>query len=397
MLVLEMQKPRIESEVLEDDFGRFTIEPLERGWGYTLGNSMRRILLSSIPGAAINALLIEGVMHEFSTIEGVKEDTIEIALNLKGLILKMHEDGPVSLFVEAKGPKTVTGADIEAPGEVEVLNPEWKIATLNKEGVLKMEMIAERSHGYVPVERSRRDREAVGTIPLDAMYSPITRVSFKVTNCRVGQRTDYDKLILDVHTDGSIRPEEALSIAGTVLNDHVKLFSSLSDVEVETHPDPKPGPGAAKLEKSIDELELSVRALNCLHREGIRTVGELVERTEEDLLAMRNFGSRSIEELKERLAAEGLELKQGEPSASKPVQEEEPEGDFAQEGPEGEPEGAALDELEGLQVRVRNILLANGITTIDQLAGMEDGDLLAIPNIGEGVLANIREALKKRD
>ena len=312
-MVLEMQKPKIAVEELEDSFGRFTVEPLERGWGYTLGNSMRRILLSSIPGAAVNALLIDGVMHEFSTIPGVKEDTIEITLNLKGLVLSMQEDGPVSLYVDVKGPKTVTGADIEAPSGVEVLNPELKIATLNKEGKLKMEMIASRGRGYVPIERSKRERETVGTIPLDAMYSPITRVAFKVTNCRVGQRTDYDKLILDVHTDGSIKADDALSMAAKVLNEHINLFSSLSaDLEVKPFAEAEAGPLGAMLERSIDELELPVRALNCLHREQIRTVGELVERTEDDLLAMRNFGSRSIEEVKERLAVEGLELKKSE-------------------------------------------------------------------------------------
>jgi DNA-directed RNA polymerase subunit alpha len=312
-LVLEMQKPRISVEELKDDYGQFTMEPLERGWGYTLGNSMRRILLSSIPGAAVIALRIEGAVHEFSTIKGVKEDTIEIILNLKGLVLRMHEDGPVSIFIDAKGPKTVTAADIDAPSGVEILNPELKIATLNKEGKLKMEMVVARGRGYVPVERSAREREVVGTIPLDAMFSPVTRVSYKVTNCRVGQRTDYDKLILDVHTDGSIKADEAVTMAAKVLIEHIALFSSLSgDLEVKPFAEAETGPGGPMRDMSIDELELPVRALNCLHREGIRTVGELVDRTEDDLLAMRNFGSRSIEEVKERLAAIGLELKKGQ-------------------------------------------------------------------------------------
>ena len=312
-MVLEMQKPRISVEELKDDYGQFTMEPLERGWGYTLGNSMRRILLSSIPGAAVIALRIEGAVHEFSTIKGVKEDTIEIILNLKGLVLRMHEDGPVSIFIDAKGPKTVTAADIDAPSGVEILNPELKIATLNKEGKLKMEMVVARGRGYVPVERSAREREVVGTIPLDAMFSPVTRVSYKVTNCRVGQRTDYDKLILDVHTDGSIKADEAVTMAAKVLIEHIALFSSLSgDLEVKPFAEAETGPGGPMRDMSIDELELPVRALNCLHREGIRTVGELVDRTEDDLLAMRNFGSRSIEEVKERLAAIGLELKKGQ-------------------------------------------------------------------------------------
>jgi len=309
-LVLEMQKPVIKVEELKDDYGQFVMEPLERGWGYTLGNSMRRILLSSIPGAAVVALRIEGVVHEFSTIQGVKEDTIEIILNLKGLVLKMHEDGPLSIFLDQKGPKTVTAADIDVPSGVEILNPDLKIATLNKDGKLKMELVVARGRGYVPVERSARENEIVGTIPLDAMFSPVTRVSYKVTNCRVGQRTDYDRLTLEVHTNGSIKADEAVTMAAKVLIEHISLFSSLSgDLEVHPFAEAETGPGGAMRDMSIDELELPVRALNCLHREGIRTVGELIDRTEDDLLALRNFGSRSIEEVKEKLAAIGLELK----------------------------------------------------------------------------------------
>lgn len=309
-MVLEMQKPVIKVEELKDDYGQFVMEPLERGWGYTLGNSMRRILLSSIPGAAVVALRIEGVVHEFSTIQGVKEDTIEIILNLKGLVLKMHEDGPLSIFLDQKGPKTVTAADIDVPSGVEILNPDLKIATLNKDGKLKMELVVARGRGYVPVERSARENEIVGTIPLDAMFSPVTRVSYKVTNCRVGQRTDYDRLTLEVHTNGSIKADEAVTMAAKVLIEHISLFSSLSgDLEVHPFAEAETGPGGAMRDMSIDELELPVRALNCLHREGIRTVGELIDRTEDDLLALRNFGSRSIEEVKEKLAAIGLELK----------------------------------------------------------------------------------------
>ncbi len=309
-MVLEMQKPMIKVEELKDDYGQFVMEPLERGWGYTLGNSMRRILLSSIPGAAVVALRIEGVVHEFSAIQGVKEDTIEIILNLKSLVLKMQDDGPVSIFLDQKGPKTVTAADIEAPSGVEILNPDLKIATLNKEGKLKMEMVVARGRGYMPVERSEREGESVGTIPLDAMFTPVTRVSYKVTNCRVGQRTDYDRLTLEVHTNGSIKADEAVTMAAKVLIEHIALFSSLSgDLEVRPFAEAETGPGGAMRDMPIDELEVPVRALNCLHREGIRTVGELIDRTEEDLLAMRNFGSRSIEEVKEKLAALGLELR----------------------------------------------------------------------------------------
>ncbi len=312
-MVLEMQKPKIIVEELEDSFGRFVVEPLERGWGYTMGNSMRRILLSSIPGVAITQIKIDKVKHEFSTIPGMKEDTMELILNLKSVVIRMHENGPISLYIDEKGAKTVTAGDIIAPSQVEILNPELKLATLNKDGVLKMEMIAEKGRGYVPVERSPREREVGGTIPLDAMFSPITRVAFKVTNCRVGQRTDYDRLTLDVYTNGSIKPDDALTMAAKVLIEHIALFSSLStELEVKPFAEVEAGPMSAVLEMSIDELELPVRALNCLHREGIRTVGQLIERTEEDLLSMRNFGSRSIEQVNAKLAEIGLELKKGE-------------------------------------------------------------------------------------
>jgi DNA-directed RNA polymerase subunit alpha len=312
-LVLEMQKPHIVVDELEDSFGRFIIEPLERGLGHTLGNSMRRILLSSIPGAAITSIRIEGVVHEFTTIEGVKEDTMDIILNLKGLILKQESEGQNSLFLDVSGPKTVTAKDIEAPAEVEVVNPDLKICTLNKKGKLKMEMVTQKGRGYVSAEHIGGSKDVSGTIPLDAMFSPVVRVSYHVEDTRVGQRTDYDKLVLEIITNGSIDAQEALLRASHIMAGHVSIITALSDEEEEKEEEifgaeivPM---GGKDLERSIEELELPVRVLNCLHRGGINTVGQLMEKTEEDLLALRSFGARSIEDVKEKLAKEGLALR----------------------------------------------------------------------------------------
>lgn len=312
-MVLEMQKPHIVVDELEDSFGRFIIEPLERGLGHTLGNSMRRILLSSIPGAAITSIRIEGVVHEFTTIEGVKEDTMDIILNLKGLILKQESEGQNSLFLDVSGPKTVTAKDIEAPAEVEIVNPDLKICTLNKKGKLKMEMVTQKGRGYVSAEHIGGSKDVSGTIPLDAMFSPVVRVSYHVEDTRVGQRTDYDKLVLDIITNGSIDAQEALLKASQIMAGHVSIITALSDEEEEKEEEifgaEIPSVGGKDLERSIEELELPVRVLNCLHRGGINTVGQLVEKTEEDLLALRSFGARSIEDVKEKLAKEGLALR----------------------------------------------------------------------------------------
>ena len=312
-MVLEMQKPHIAVDRLEDSYGRFVIEPLERGLGHTLGNSLRRILLSSIPGAAITSIRIEGVVHEFTTIEGVKEDTMDIILNLKGLILKQESEGQVSLFLDVSGPKTVTAKDIEAPAEVEIVNPELKICTLNKKGKLKMEMVTQKGRGYVSAEHIGGAKDVSGTIPLDAMFSPVVRVSYHVEDTRVGQRTDYDKLVLDIVTNGSIDAQEALLKASQIMAGHVSIITSLSEEEMEKEEEIFGGDvtptGGKDLERSIEELELPVRVLNCLHRGGINTVGQLVEKTEEDLLALRSFGARSIEDVKEKLGKEGLSLR----------------------------------------------------------------------------------------
>jgi len=312
-LVLEMQKPHIVVDKVEDSYGRFVVEPLERGLGHTLGNSMRRILLSSIPGAAITSLRIEGVVHEFSTIEGVKEDTIDIILNLKGVILRILDEGQHTLFLDVSGPKTVTAGDIQAPAEVEIINPEHKICTLNEKGKLKMEMTARKGRGYVSAERMGGLYEVAGTIPMDAMFSPVVRVAYHVEDTRVGQRADYDRLILEVTTDGSIGPQEALLRAAQILVGHAEIFFSLAEGEEglgETiFGREAQAAGTREMQIPIEDLELPVRVLNCLHRGGINTVGQLIEKTEEDLLALRSFGARSIEDVKEQLRKRGLSLK----------------------------------------------------------------------------------------
>jgi DNA-directed RNA polymerase subunit alpha len=315
-LVLEMQKPHIVVDKLEDSYGRFIIEPLERGLGHTLGNSMRRILLSSIPGAAITSIRIEGVVHEFTTIEGIKEDIMDIILNLKGVILRVQGEGQFALFLDVTGPKTVTAKDIEAPADAEVVNPKLPICTLNKKARLKMEMTAQKGRGYVSAEHIGGFRDVAGTIPLDAMFSPVIRVTYQVEDTRVGQRTDYDKLVLDINTNGSIDAKEALLKASQILAGHVNIFTSLAEGEEETGDtlfgtDIKPA-GGKDLQLSIEDLELPVRVLNCLHRGGISTVGQLVEKTEDDLLALRSFGARSIEDVKEKLEKRGFMLRSKE-------------------------------------------------------------------------------------
>ncbi|MBC7247068.1 MAG: DNA-directed RNA polymerase subunit alpha [Actinobacteria bacterium] len=310
-----MQKPHVEVDKLEDSYGRFIVEPLERGLGHTLGNSMRRILLSSIPGAAITSLRIEGVVHEFTTIEGVKEDTMDIILNLKGVILRILDEGQHTLFIDVTGPRTVTAGDIQAPSEVEIVNPDLKICTMNGKGRLKMEMTAQKGRGYVSSEHLGGIREVAGTIPLDAMFSPVVRVSYQVEATRVGQRTDYDRLILEVHTNGSIDPKEALVRAAQILAGHIGIFMGLAEGEegelASIFSAEQPRAGSKEMQTPIEDLELPVRVLNCLHRGGINTVGQLIERTEEDLLALRSFGAKSIEDVKEKLEKRGLSLRTG--------------------------------------------------------------------------------------
>ena len=314
MIVIE--KPKIDVvEIHEDNkYGRFVVEPLERGYGMTLGNSLRRILLSSLPGAAVVSVQIDGVLHEFSTIPGVIEDVTEIILNLKRLSLKIHSDEEKMLEIDAEGEGVVTAGDIRADSDVEILNPELHIATLASGARLHMRIFARRGRGYVPAERNKKDDQPIGVIPVDSIYTPITRVNYRVENTRVGQVTNYDKLTLEVWTDGSIRPDEAVSLGAKILTDHLALFVGLTDgaKETETMKEKEEDKKEKVLEMTIEELDLSVRSYNCLKRAGINTVGELCSRTEEEMMKVRNLGRKSLEEVVEKLSALGLSLRQEE-------------------------------------------------------------------------------------
>jgi len=313
MKMLDIQKPRIEVEETGDEnYGRFVIEPLERGYGITLGNSLRRILLSSLPGAAVTSIRIDGVLHEFSTVPGVVEDVTDIVLNIKELVLKLHGDGPATLRLEAEGEGPVTAADIEHGPDVEILNPDLHIATLDKGGRLSMEMTVEKGRGWVPAERNKKDNQPIGVIAVDSIFSPVRKVNYEVHNTRVGQVTDYDQLILEVWTNGSIRPDEAVSVAAKILIEHLQLFVNLTEaadnLEVLVKKDETPKDRI--LSMTIEELDLSVRSYNCLKRAGINTVEELIKKTEADMLKVRNLGKKSLQEVKEKLAQYGLSLRQ---------------------------------------------------------------------------------------
>lgn len=310
--MIEIEKPRIECvEISQDNsYGRFTVEPLERGYGTTLGNSLRRILLSSLPGAAVTSVKIDGVLHEFSTINGVVEDVTEIILNIKELALKMYGEGPKTLYIEKTGEGPVTAADIKSDADVEILNPDLHIATLAENAKLYMEINVNRGRGYVLADKNKSTAQPIGVIPVDSIYTPVRRVNFVVENTRVGQVTDYDKLTLDIWTNGSITPYEALSLGAKILNEHLKLFIDLSDnarnaeIMVEKEETKK----EKVLEMTIEELDLSVRSYNCLKRAGINTVEDLIARTEEDMMKVRNLGRKSLEEVVQKLSALGLSL-----------------------------------------------------------------------------------------
>ncbi|MFS8582151.1 MAG: DNA-directed RNA polymerase subunit alpha [Limnochordales bacterium] len=312
--MLEIEKPRIETVECGENCGRFIVQPLERGYGITLGNSLRRILLSSLPGAAVTSIRIDGVLHEFSTIPGVVEDTTEIVLNIKDLLLKMHGTEPVTLRLEAEGEGPVTAADIEHGPDVEILNPDLHIATLDKGGRLSMEMTVETGRGWRPADRNKKDDQPIGVIAVDSIFSPVKKVNFEVKDTRVGHMTDYDQLVLEVWTDGSIRPDEAVSVAAKILIEHLQLFVNLTeaadDFEVLVKKDEEPKDRA--LSMTIEELDLSVRSYNCLKRAGINTVEELTKKTEADMLKVRNLGKKSLQEVKEKLAEFGLSLRQPE-------------------------------------------------------------------------------------
>ena len=312
-LLADFQRPkRIETNQrsLSPTYGQFVAEPFERGFGVTIGNALRRVLLSSLVGTAVTAVKIQGVFHEFSTIPGVLEDTTEVILNIKELILRMHVGKPKQLTLQAKGPAEILARHITPDADVEIMNPDLHIATLNKDATLDITMDVQRGRGYVPAERHAQDITDPQVIPVDAIFSPIRKVAFHVESTRVGQSTDYDRLILEVHTNGSIHPEEAVAQAAKVLSDHLQIFISFHDEPAPEQPemDEEQRRLIESLNRSVDELELSVRSYNCLKNADIRTIGELVQKNESDMLKTRNFGRKSLNEIKDILAGMGLSL-----------------------------------------------------------------------------------------
>ena len=308
--MLIVARPHIEEETLNPTRSKFVIEPLEPGFGYTLGNALRRTLLSSIPGAAITSVRIEGVLHEFATIPKVTEDVTDIILNLKELVIRSEADEPVTVYLRSKGPADVTAADITPPAGVEVLNTDLHIATLGKGANLDMELVVERGVGYESAEKNKSARDPIGVIPVDSIYSPVRRVTYAVENTRVEQMTDRDRLILDVQTDGSISPREAVASAGATLSELVNLFGELTESPgLSLGPAEEEGP-TGDLALTVEELNLSVRSYNCLKREGVNTVADLVQKSEQELMDIRNFGQKSIDEVKAKLEDLGLSLRQ---------------------------------------------------------------------------------------
>ncbi|ETJ99039.1 DNA-directed RNA polymerase, alpha subunit [Eubacterium nodatum ATCC 33099] len=310
--MIEIEKPMITKEIGEDGcYGKFIVEPLERGYGTTLGNCMRRILLSSLPGAAVTSVKIDGILHEFSTIPGVKEDVTEIILNLKKLAVKLTGEDTKRVIINAVGPKEVTAADIIGDAEMEIYNPDLHIATLEENATLVMEINLAKGRGYVTAEKNKTEATPISVIPVDSIYTPVRKANFTVQNTRVGQVTDYDKLILEIWTDGSVSPEEGVSIGAKIMQEHLNLFIELDDgadsleIMIEKEEDQK----EKALEMTIEELELSVRSFNCLKRASINTVEELTERTEDDMMKVRNLGKKSLDEVKNKLEELGLGLK----------------------------------------------------------------------------------------
>ena len=312
--MIGIEKPRIDAVDLKQDgtYGKFIVEPLERGYGTTLGNSLRRILLSSLPGYAITSVKIDNVLHEFTTIEGVKEDVTEIVLNLKNVILKIHGSGPKTMYIDCSGECVITAGDIQADSEVEILNPDQHIATLNSDAHVHMELTADIGRGYVSAERNKKILDPViGVIAIDSIYTPVVKVNYKVENARVGDVTDFDKLSLEVWTNGTIAAKDAVSLAAKILNEHLNLFIDLSDeagnteVMIETGEDTK----TQILEMTIEELELSVRSFNCLKRANIHKVEDLISKSEEEMMRVRNLGQKSLDEVIAKLNSLGLALR----------------------------------------------------------------------------------------
>lgn len=314
--MIEIEKPKIECIEMSEDFtyGKFVIEPLERGYGSTLGNSLRRILLSSLPGVAVTSIKIDGVLHEFSTVPGVAEDVTEIILNIKNLALKMHGDNTKLIKIDVQGEREITANDIICDSDIEIVNPDLHIASLAEGHRFYMEMTVEKGRGYVVSERNKQPGQPIGIIPVDSIFTPVVKINYVIENTRVGQITDYDKLTLEVWTKGTINPDEAISLGAKILSEHLKLFITLTDhvgnveIMVEKEEDKK----EKVLEMTIEELDLSVRSFNCLKRAGINTVEELTQKTEEDMMKVRNLGKKSLEEVQQKLEALGLSLKQSE-------------------------------------------------------------------------------------
>lgn len=311
--MIEIEKPKISCVDLNDEktYGKFVVEPLERGYGTTLGNSLRRILLSSLPGVAATSVKIDGVLHEFSTINGVKEDVTDIIINIKQLIVKLHGEGPKTIYIDAKGEQEITAADIKHDSDVEIINGDLHIATLNEDAKLYMEITIGKGRGYVSAERNKLNQQPIiGLISVDSIYTPVPKVNYYVENTRVGQITDYDKLTLEVWTNGTLTPNEAISLGAKILNEHLNLFIDLSDdaknAEIMVE---KTATSQSKiLEMTIEELDLSVRSYNCLKRAGINTVEDLIARTDEDMMKVRNLGRKSLEEVINKLHGLGLSL-----------------------------------------------------------------------------------------
>ena len=314
--MIEIERPRIEIIDLSEDgsYGKFVVEPLERGYGTTLGNSLRRVLLSSLPGAAISSVKIQGVLHEFTTVPGVLEDVPEMILNIKEIAAKMYTEEPVTIIIDVEGPKVVTAGDIATGMEVEIVNKDQYIATVNEDGKLYIELELIKGRGYSVAEKNKKDGQVVGVIPVDSSFTPVSKVNYQVENTRVGQITDYDKLILDVWTNGTMGADEATSLGAKILTEHLNLFIELTDhvndveIMVEKEEDKK----EKVLEMTVEDLDLSVRSYNCLKRAAINTVEELTQKTEDDMMKVRNLGKKSLEEVEKKLADLGLGLKSSE-------------------------------------------------------------------------------------
>ena len=311
--MIKIEKPQIEWVEKNEDhtYGKFEVEPLERGYGITLGNSLRRVLLSSLPGAAVTSVKIEGALHEFSTLTGIMEDTTEIILRLKSLCMKVYDEETHTLTVDFSGPGEVYASSINAPAEVEILNTDLLLATLEDEGHLQMEINVVNGRGYVPAERNKHPHQPIGVIPVDSIFTPIRKVNYNVEDTRVGQITDFDKLTMEVWTDGSVKPDEAISKGARILNEHFNLFSDMDgqEAEVELLSEQDEEDKEKIMEMTIEDLDLSVRSYNCLKRAGINTVYELTEKTEDEMMKVRNLGRKSLEEVENKMANLGLTLK----------------------------------------------------------------------------------------